>query len=121
VSPARTANTGIFFREHRKQLGLNQKQVARAVGVSQNMVSRWENDKDRPAGNHLRALLGVLEIDPGDYAKVVYDNGIAEAVHRVAAAIERIGNRLGTALLVVVLGAGLAVQAVDVVVDPLRL
>lgn len=37
-----------FIRRHRVQHGLTQTQLARAVGVSQRTVSRWERGEDSP-------------------------------------------------------------------------
>ncbi len=37
-----------IIRRHRAQLGLTQTQLARAVGVSQKTVSRWERGEDNP-------------------------------------------------------------------------
>lgn len=44
-------------------MGMNQKQFAEAIGVSQTSVSRWIKHGDRPKAEHLEAMSDVLVID----------------------------------------------------------
>jgi transcriptional regulator with XRE-family HTH domain len=114
-------SVGTFFRERRKAVDLNQTEVGRRVGVSQNMVSRWENDQARPDGTHLARLLEVLDIDPDDYAALVHENIIGHAIEHLAVAIEELARRFGTGPSLLALGAGLLVQPLQVPVDTVDL
>ena len=46
---------------YRKKVGLTQKDVARAIGVSVNTVSAWETGLYWPSGRHLIALLDLFD------------------------------------------------------------
>lgn len=54
---------GEHLRIARDRCGLQQKEVAEAVGVSQGLVSNWENGKKTPSFEQIRALSRVLPID----------------------------------------------------------
>lgn len=47
--------------EHRKGLGITQTQLAKAVGVSQKDISRWENGVIKPSVAKLKLLAEALE------------------------------------------------------------
>ena len=47
--------------EVRENVGLSQAALARAIGVDQSAVSRWESGKTRPRGSHALALAQLLE------------------------------------------------------------
>jgi len=47
--------------ELREAVGLSQSDVARALGVNQSAVSRWESASARPKGRHAVALLELLD------------------------------------------------------------
>jgi DNA-binding transcriptional regulator YiaG len=49
-----------LLAEARESVGLSQGDVARALGVNQSAVSRWEAGKTRPRGPHALALLELL-------------------------------------------------------------
>jgi transcriptional regulator with XRE-family HTH domain len=64
VSTARHAASGGHLRTLREQRKLSQADVARALGVTESAVSRWESGARRPAREEalrLAALLAVLE------------------------------------------------------------
>ena len=48
----------------RDELGITQKQLAEAVGVSIPSVCRWERGNAAPTDFHKMKLASVLEIDP---------------------------------------------------------
>lgn len=48
--------------ELREELGLSQSDVARALGVNQSSVSRWEAGRARPRAAHALALAELLEL-----------------------------------------------------------
>lgn len=59
-------NLGERIRRLRKKAGLTQEQLAEAVGVHENSVSRWENNELTPKTFKIKALakaLGVSEAD----------------------------------------------------------
>jgi DNA-binding transcriptional regulator YiaG len=58
----RLARTG-QLSELREELGLSRGDVARAVGVSQPTVWRWESGKRRCTGRNAIALLELLEVE----------------------------------------------------------
>jgi DNA-binding transcriptional regulator YiaG len=57
----RLARTG-QLADRREELGLSQSDVARALGVDQSTVSRWEAGKARPRPRHAVALMELLEL-----------------------------------------------------------
>lgn len=44
----------------RKAAGLNQDQVAEAIGVHKQTISRWESGKREPNGEEIRLLVNLL-------------------------------------------------------------
>lgn len=53
------------LRQRRKELGLTQLDVAKAVGVSEATVSRWESGNIAEVGSgKIAALAGVLQLQP---------------------------------------------------------
>jgi transcriptional regulator with XRE-family HTH domain len=58
---------GKLLYQRRKALGLRQKDVADALRVSQNTVSRWEMAYQAPTNAHLlETLASLLGVDPDD-------------------------------------------------------
>lgn len=55
---------GSRIREHRKKLGISQKQLAKKIGVSNGCVSNWEQGLNRPDADLLAALCEVLNVSP---------------------------------------------------------
>ena len=52
------------LKKRRKDLGLTQADIYRAVGVSNYTVSSWESGKHKPEGENLMALCNILGCDP---------------------------------------------------------
>lgn len=51
--------------QKRRELGINQSELARRVGCSRQTVSQWENGHIRDVtGQHLRALARELQVEP---------------------------------------------------------
>lgn len=48
---------------YRKKAGLSQAQVAEALGVSANCVSKWETGKTRPSLDHAIKLAELLDVE----------------------------------------------------------
>lgn len=55
---------GMRIKRLRKDLGLTQKKVATAVGISAGAVTQWELDMTEPSGANLIALSKALSVDP---------------------------------------------------------
>jgi DNA-binding transcriptional regulator YiaG len=49
--------------EIRERVGLSQGDVARALGLNQSSISRWESGKAWPRGGHALQLRRLLEAD----------------------------------------------------------
>jgi transcriptional regulator with XRE-family HTH domain len=59
----RNREIGNAIREARNSLLMTQQDLARHVGVSRQMVSRYESGADSPSIQHLAGIARVLEID----------------------------------------------------------
>lgn len=53
-----------IVKELRERAGLQQKEVAIAVGVSRPTVSEWEHQKKDPSGERLQKLATLFDVDP---------------------------------------------------------
>lgn len=56
---------GQRIRHHRRELGLNQQDLARAAGLSQGFLSALEKDRRKPGSKTLLALASALELPAG--------------------------------------------------------
>lgn len=54
-----------LVKELRERAGMQQKEVALAVGVSRPTVSEWEHQKKDPSGERLLRLAELFRVDPG--------------------------------------------------------
>lgn len=52
-----------IVKELRKKKGIQQKELAITIGVSQPTVSEWEANKKDPSGDRLRRLAEFFEVD----------------------------------------------------------
>lgn len=52
-----------IVRELRRKKGIQQKELAIAIGVSRPTVSEWESNKKDPSGERLRKLAEFFEVD----------------------------------------------------------
>lgn len=52
-----------IIRELRKKKGIQQKELAVEIGVSNPTVSDWENGKKDPSGERLRKLAAYFQVD----------------------------------------------------------
>lgn len=52
-----------IVKELRKKKGVQQKELAIAIGVAQPTVSEWEANKKDPSGDRLRNLAKYFEVD----------------------------------------------------------
>jgi transcriptional regulator with XRE-family HTH domain len=57
------SSLGRFLCEQRKQRGMGQIEVGRAVGVSQAAVSQWETGRAIPSPDYFPKLADVLGVD----------------------------------------------------------
>lgn len=51
------------IRENRRKVGMSQKELARILGVSQSLISQWENGSVLPGGEMLERTSGILGVD----------------------------------------------------------
>jgi transcriptional regulator with XRE-family HTH domain len=59
-------------RELRKQKGIQQKELAIEIGVSNATVSDWEHGRKNPSGERLRKLAEFFDVEPMD---ILYTSG----------------------------------------------
>ena len=57
---------GEKIRACRRKAGLTQEQLAEAVGVSRQAVTKWEQDQSAPGTAHLMALAQALSLPAGE-------------------------------------------------------
>lgn len=55
---------GQRIKQRRKQVGLSQKELSKAVGVSDSSISLWESDHTAPRGENLHTLASILQCSP---------------------------------------------------------
>lgn len=58
--------SGFKIRQSRLRKGLSQSQLARAVGVSERNVVRWETGRNQPRIEHLVRIAEVCGVNVGD-------------------------------------------------------
>ena len=63
-------------RDLRKKKGIQQKELAIEIGVSNATVSDWEHGRKNPSGERLRKLSEFFEVEP----QVVLGDGVVEDV-----------------------------------------
>lgn len=56
-------NLGTFIKEHRKQAGLSQLELANLAGIGKTTVFDIEKNKETVCWNNLNAVLKVLNIE----------------------------------------------------------
>ena len=57
----------------RKDLGMNQKQFASFMGVSQAMISKWESGASDPSTTNLIALAKLYKIEPEELIRSIME------------------------------------------------
>lgn len=55
---------GQRIKQRRKQIGISQKGLSKAVGVSDSSISLWESDHTAPRGENLHELASALQCSP---------------------------------------------------------
>lgn len=55
---------GNRIRKYREEKGINQKQLAELIGVSNGRVSNWEQGINRPDADILAEICKVLDVSP---------------------------------------------------------
>ena len=61
---------GARIRKYREQQGLNQKEFAQQIGVSNSRVSNWEQGINRPDADILAEICRVLDVSPSELLDV---------------------------------------------------
>ena len=81
------------IKANRKKLGLTMKEVAKAVGVSEATVSRWESGKIANMGrDKICALSKVLEISPTEITG--NDNNSTAGMLEISAKIKELKKQI---------------------------
>lgn len=81
----RKGRTEGWKRQHPASKGLTQRQLAKLVGASQPMVSRWENGTAVPSVRHLTRTIHYLELDARKCHELIMEAvGVAGAVDEAA-------------------------------------
>ena len=83
----------------RKQQNISQFQLAKALGVSRQAVSKWENDQTSPDTLNLIKLADQLGTDSeyiatGNHSKVESPSRIVTVVQKVDNVIEKVVERI---------------------------
>ena len=61
---------GTRIRKYREERGLNQKELAELIGVSNSRVSNWEQGVNRPDADILADICRALEVSPSELLDV---------------------------------------------------
>ena len=61
---------GSRIRKYREERGLNQKQLAKLIGVSNSRVSNWEQGLNRPDADIIADICRALQVSPSDLLDV---------------------------------------------------
>ena len=62
-------NISIVIRDARLRKGLSQKALAALIGRSKNVISNWENGRNKPDADQIELLCGILDIPVSDMFK----------------------------------------------------
>jgi transcriptional regulator with XRE-family HTH domain len=54
---------GRNIKKYRELKGLTQDQVAKMVGKSKNVVSNWEQGRNKPDADTIEILMGIFDVD----------------------------------------------------------
>jgi transcriptional regulator with XRE-family HTH domain len=80
---------GEILRLARRRRGFpRQEDLAERLGVTQQAVSDWETNTERPSVEHMDALEDLLGIDPSVFAMQPSRDELLEVLTRVAVAVE---------------------------------
>lgn len=86
-----TKNIGGFLQELRKSKGLTQKELAEQIGISDKIISKWENGNSVPDTSMLLPLCNALEITVNEFLsceKILPENYSMKAEENIMALIE---------------------------------
>ena len=100
--------TGIFISQRRKELSLNQKQLAERLNVTDKAVSKWETGRSAPDISMLEPLAEALEVSVVEILKgeKIEKESIVPASDEVIVKTMKKGNRrwkICAAVLIIVL------------------
>ena len=65
------------IKKYRTQLGINQVELAKKLGVSKQCVSNWENDNVLPSIEMLVKLAKLFKISTDTLLGITFDNNIS--------------------------------------------
>ncbi len=67
---------GLILKEQREKMGLTQKQLGNRIGVSEGMISRYENNMSEPSFDMLRAFAAIFNVSMDYLAGTEKQRGI---------------------------------------------
>lgn len=67
---------GLILKEQRERLGLTQKQLGNRIGVSEGMISRYENNMSEPSFDMVRAFAAIFNVSMDYLAGTEKQRGI---------------------------------------------
>ena len=62
-------NMPIIIRDARLKKGISQKELANLIGKSKNVISNWENGRNKPDADQIELLCSILNIPVCDIFK----------------------------------------------------
>ncbi|MBE6925006.1 MAG: helix-turn-helix transcriptional regulator [Ruminococcaceae bacterium] len=75
---------GSRIRKYREGRGINQKQLAQMIGVSNSRISNWEQGLNRPDADILASICRALEVSPSQLLDVnLAPNELSEQEQKV--------------------------------------
>lgn len=70
---------GLILKEQREKLGLTQKQLGNKIGVSEGMISRYENNMSEPSFDTVRAFAAIFNVSMDYLSGTEKHKGISTA------------------------------------------
>lgn len=67
---------GLILKEQREKLGLTQKQLGNRIGISEGMISRYENNMSEPSFDMVRAFAAIFNVSMDYLAGMEKQRGI---------------------------------------------
>jgi transcriptional regulator with XRE-family HTH domain len=89
VAPSAPASESFGVRLHRLRTAkrLTQVQIAAELGVSEQSISAWEQDKARPKAGRIKALAILLEVEMTELLGIDEANSLSDVVSRAKAQV----------------------------------
>lgn len=97
----RDIETGNFFMTRRDRLHISRSDLAKACGVTSNVVSEWESGTRKPSRNHIETLKRWLKLTDDEIARYIYKDykkdHIIEVISQMSTnQLESLNNMIST-------------------------